>query len=72
MGPTSLLAVKRGEVDFPYDGRFLFAEVNADKIYWVVGNDGSLKLERIEKHRWVGSCTETTSACTTPEIKIIQ
>ncbi|KAK0180122.1 hypothetical protein PV327_005795 [Microctonus hyperodae] len=33
-GPASVAAVKRGEVLRPYDGGFLFAEVNADKVYW--------------------------------------
>ncbi|XP_034945845.1 annulin-like isoform X2 [Chelonus insularis] len=33
-GPTSVAAIKRGEVLRPYDGGFLFAEVNADKIFW--------------------------------------
>ena len=51
MGPTSLMAVKRGEVEYPYDGRFLFAEVNADKLYWTLGDDFALRLNRIDKHR---------------------
>lgn len=33
-GPASVAAVKRGEVQRPYDNGFLFAEVNADKIFW--------------------------------------
>lgn len=32
VGPTSLIAVKLGEVKRPYDSGFLFAEVNADKV----------------------------------------
>lgn len=32
VGPTSVMAVKLGEVRRPYDGGFLFAEVNADKV----------------------------------------
>lgn len=31
-GPASVVAVKRGEVLRPYDGAFLYAEVNADKV----------------------------------------
>lgn len=31
-GPTSVYAVKQGEVKRPYDCSFLFAEVNADKV----------------------------------------
>ncbi|XP_017792163.1 PREDICTED: annulin isoform X1 [Habropoda laboriosa] len=33
-GPASVAAVKRGEVLRPYDNGFLFAEVNADKVFW--------------------------------------
>ncbi|XP_077315316.1 protein-glutamine gamma-glutamyltransferase E-like [Lithobates pipiens] len=41
LGPTSLYAVKNGEVDKPHDGRFVFAEVNADTVTWVKSRDGS-------------------------------
>ncbi|XP_031846608.1 transglutaminase isoform X2 [Nomia melanderi] len=33
-GPASVEAVKKGEVLRPYDNGFLFAEVNADKVFW--------------------------------------
>lgn len=33
-GPASVIAVKRGEIRKPYDNSFLYAEVNADKVYW--------------------------------------
>ncbi|XP_012267680.2 annulin isoform X2 [Athalia rosae] len=33
-GPASVAAVKKGEVMRPYDNGFLFAEVNADKVFW--------------------------------------
>ncbi|XP_063983286.1 annulin isoform X1 [Diachasmimorpha longicaudata] len=33
-GPASVAAVKRGEIQRPYDNGFLFAEVNADKVFW--------------------------------------
>ncbi|XP_046608601.1 annulin isoform X1 [Neodiprion virginianus] len=33
-GPASVAAVKKGEVMRPYDSRFVFAEVNADKVFW--------------------------------------
>ena len=34
VGPASVAAVKRGEVKKSFDTAFLFAEVNADKVYW--------------------------------------
>lgn len=33
-GPASVISVKNGEVLRPYDNGFLFAEVNADKVFW--------------------------------------
>ncbi|XP_020284577.1 annulin isoform X2 [Pseudomyrmex gracilis] len=46
-GPASVAAVKKGEVLRPYDNAFLFAEVNADKVYWRYnGPTQPLKLVR--------------------------
>ncbi|XP_050089283.1 annulin-like isoform X1 [Anopheles aquasalis] len=46
-GPASVLAVKLGEVLKPYDNNFLFAEVNADKVFWrYTGPQHPLKLLR--------------------------
>lgn len=33
-GPASVIAVKNAEILRPYDNAFLFAEVNADKVFW--------------------------------------
>ncbi|VDI05733.1 transglutaminase 1 [Mytilus galloprovincialis] len=33
-GPASLEAIRRGEVNMPYDTPFIFAEVNADRVNW--------------------------------------
>lgn len=33
-GPASLEAIKNGEIRRPYDVPFVFAEVNADKLFW--------------------------------------
>lgn len=35
-GPCPLKAVKEGDVYLPYDSKFVYAEVNADKVYWRV------------------------------------
>lgn len=32
VGPASVAAVKQGDVTKPYDNKFLYAEVNADKV----------------------------------------
>lgn len=33
-GPSSVAAVKKGEVLKQFDGAFVYAEVNADKVFW--------------------------------------
>lgn len=33
-GPASVHATKSGEIRRPFDGPFVFSEVNADKVYW--------------------------------------
>lgn len=33
-GPASVKAIKAGELARPYDGTFVFSEVNADQAYW--------------------------------------
>ncbi|KPM06831.1 transglutaminase-like protein [Sarcoptes scabiei] len=45
VGPTSVEAIKFGEVTKPYDGFFVYAEVNADEVYWLhKGEKKPLKL----------------------------
>ncbi|XP_069102902.1 LOW QUALITY PROTEIN: hemocyte protein-glutamine gamma-glutamyltransferase-like [Argopecten irradians] len=46
-GPCPLLAIKKGDVTVPYDGRFIFGEVNADKVYWQM-KDGTIKKLRVK------------------------
>ncbi|GAB6029803.1 hypothetical protein CHUAL_005515 [Chamberlinius hualienensis] len=44
-GPASIAAVKRGHIKKGFDVSFLFAEVNADKVFWRYrGNTQPLKL----------------------------
>lgn len=46
-GPAPVKAVKYGEVLRPYDCNFLYAEVNADKLFWLYrGPSQPLKLMR--------------------------
>ncbi|NXP52283.1 TGM4 glutamyltransferase, partial [Heliornis fulica] len=35
-GPCPLKAIREGDVYLPFDGKFVYAEVNADKVYWLV------------------------------------
>lgn len=46
-GPAPVRAVKHGEVLRPYDCNFVYAEVNADKLFWLYrGPSHPLKLMR--------------------------
>ncbi|NWI91788.1 TGM4 glutamyltransferase, partial [Pitta sordida] len=35
-GPCPVKAVREGDVYLPYDAKFVYAEVNADQVYWMV------------------------------------
>ena len=35
-GPCPVAAVKRGDVFLNYDAKFIFAEVNGDKVTWMM------------------------------------
>ncbi|XP_078270010.1 coagulation factor XIII A chain-like [Rhinoraja longicauda] len=41
-GPVSVNAIKQGQVCFPFDASFVYAEVNSDVVYWTQQNDGTL------------------------------
>lgn len=58
-GPASVKAIKRAEILKPYDGTFIFAEVNADQIYWrYQGPMQPLKLIRKATDK-IGQCIST-------------
>ncbi|KAM3921560.1 protein-glutamine gamma-glutamyltransferase E-like [Leptodactylus fuscus] len=46
LGPTSVNAVKQGDVSQKYDGPFVFAEVNADLVDWIYNEEGSYRKAR--------------------------
>ncbi|KAJ8031450.1 Protein-glutamine gamma-glutamyltransferase K [Holothuria leucospilota] len=51
-GPCSLNAIKQGQVYLPYDAPFVFAEVNADRIYWSCKwNYGDWEMTKIRTER---------------------
>ncbi|MGH0188201.1 UNVERIFIED_CONTAM: hypothetical protein FKN15_028530 [Acipenser sinensis] len=41
-GPAPVKAILEGDTDLKYDVAFVFAEVNADKVCWVVRPDGTM------------------------------
>lgn len=42
-GPAPVKAIKEGDLQVQYDIPFVFAEVNADVVYWIVQSDGEKK-----------------------------
>ncbi|XP_078092227.1 protein-glutamine gamma-glutamyltransferase 2-like [Mustelus asterias] len=59
-GPAPVKAIKEGAVDMKYDVPFVFAEVNADQVSWVLGRDGTKEKMRIETQH-VGQNISTKS-----------
>ena len=47
-GPCPTKAILEGNIHIPYDGPFIFSEVNADTVYWQVMDDGEEKVIRID------------------------
>ncbi|KAJ1123900.1 hypothetical protein NDU88_002367 [Pleurodeles waltl] len=60
-GPSSVRAIKGGKVDFKYDGRFVYAEVNANVISWVIDSNTSKKERADSNSRIVGQKISTKS-----------
>ncbi|NWH48341.1 TGM4 glutamyltransferase, partial [Fregata magnificens] len=47
-GPCPLKAIREGDVYLPFDSKFVYAEVNADEVYWLVKKvNGEDKYTRI-------------------------
>ena len=40
-GPAPLAAIKNGHIYIGYDTGFVFAEVNADRVEWIVKQEGT-------------------------------
>ncbi|XP_043935473.1 protein-glutamine gamma-glutamyltransferase 2-like [Protopterus annectens] len=60
-GPCPVKAVKQGNVDVKYDTAFVFAEVNADIVYWVLNKDGT-RSQTGAFCKEVGKCLITKNA----------
>lgn len=46
-GPCPLKALKAGDVSLPYDGQFIFAEMNADRVEWIRNEDGEFEVNKV-------------------------
>ncbi|XP_026056647.1 coagulation factor XIII A chain-like [Carassius auratus] len=47
-GPTSVIAIKEGELSYPFDARFVFAEVNSDVVYYQSDKYGNTKIISVD------------------------
>ncbi|XP_067856731.1 protein-glutamine gamma-glutamyltransferase 2-like [Heptranchias perlo] len=57
-GPAPVKAIKSGDIDQNFDTPFVFAEVNADYVSWLLRNDGS-KKQIMANSRLVGQNIST-------------
>ncbi|XP_037621885.1 protein-glutamine gamma-glutamyltransferase 2 [Sebastes umbrosus] len=48
-GPCPVTAIKEGNLGVKYDTPFIFAEVNADIIHWIVQRDGQRRKIRVDQ-----------------------
>ncbi|XP_057699652.1 protein-glutamine gamma-glutamyltransferase 2-like [Corythoichthys intestinalis] len=48
-GPCPVKAIKEGNLSVKYDAPFIFAEVNADIVYWMVKSDGKRQKMRVNQ-----------------------
>ncbi|XP_063052954.1 protein-glutamine gamma-glutamyltransferase 2-like [Engraulis encrasicolus] len=48
-GPCPVRAIREGEVGVKYDAPFIFAEVNADRTYWIEHKDGTRTKVHVDK-----------------------
>ncbi|XP_053288654.1 protein-glutamine gamma-glutamyltransferase 2 [Pleuronectes platessa] len=59
-GPASVKAIRSGNIDLKYDIPFIFAEVNADCVDWLVKADGS-KIKLFSDTKRIGQNISTKS-----------
>ncbi|KAL4006119.1 hypothetical protein ACER0C_005832 [Sarotherodon galilaeus] len=59
-GPCPVTAIKEGNLGVKYDAPFVFAEVNADIIHWIVQRNGQRRKIRVD-HATVGRNISTKS-----------
>ncbi|KAL8165520.1 UNVERIFIED_CONTAM: hypothetical protein K2H54_046738, partial [Gekko kuhli] len=60
-GPCPVNGIRKGEVYLPHDSKFVFAEVNADRIFWLVKDvDGESKYVKLrEETKVIGKSIST-------------
>ncbi|XDV46821.1 hypothetical protein PO909_016653 [Leuciscus waleckii] len=47
-GPTSVNAIKEGELSYPFDAKFVFAELNSDVVFHRSDKEGKMKILHVD------------------------
>nr|XP_055043405.1 protein-glutamine gamma-glutamyltransferase K-like [Misgurnus anguillicaudatus] len=68
-GPTSVAAVRSGQVFLKYDTPFVFAEVNSDIVFWQRTACGTFAVVHVDKNA-VGHCISTKAVGTDKRVDI--
>ncbi|XP_051518072.1 protein-glutamine gamma-glutamyltransferase K-like [Myxocyprinus asiaticus] len=68
-GPTSVAAIRSGQVFLKHDAPYLFAEVNNDKVYWQRRCDGTFGIVHVDKNA-VGHCISTKAVGSDQRVEI--
>ncbi|XP_062300632.1 coagulation factor XIII A chain [Scomber scombrus] len=48
-GPASVQAIKHGQICYPFDAAFVFAEVNSDVVFYSRSNDGTMEPVKVNQ-----------------------
>ncbi|XP_031145715.1 coagulation factor XIII A chain [Sander lucioperca] len=48
-GPASVKAIKHGQICFPFDAAFVFAEVNSDVVFYSRNKDGTMEPVKVNR-----------------------
>ncbi|XP_044039275.1 coagulation factor XIII A chain [Siniperca chuatsi] len=48
-GPASVQAIKHGQICFPFDAAFVFAEVNSDVVFYSRSKDGTMEPVKVNR-----------------------
>ncbi|KAF7659473.1 hypothetical protein LDENG_00296970 [Lucifuga dentata] len=48
-GPSSVQAIKHGQICFPFDAAFVFAEVNSDVVFYCRRKDGTMEPVKVNR-----------------------
>ncbi|KAM6979623.1 protein-glutamine gamma-glutamyltransferase E [Aplochiton taeniatus] len=68
-GPTPVKAILKGQTHLKYDGPFVFAEVNADRVTWMISANGS-KRKLLSDTNSVGQNISTKAVGSSERVNI--